>query len=202
MQMAGDPSHFSQAFLKIFDGVTNPIGTDVKLEVLFNDQIVYRQLLGYENAQLNAGKLTVDVDHLFPGLQKMALLKMDIINSTPAIEKQKVVARLVYTDPASKKQKVVEKELHPEWSTATGLLDMTLDLNHKRMMTVAIVNQSMKLMAERFAANDRAGAEKAVSSGVAQIRKLFPQAIPADLKGLFEKLEEYVSVFERLREEP
>lgn len=202
MQMAGDPSHYSQAFLKTFDGAIDPIGTDVKLEILFNDQIVYRQLLGYENAQVNAGKVTVAVDHLFPGLQKMALVKMDIIHSTPAIEQEKVVARMTYTDPVTKKQKVVEKELHPEWSTATGLLDMTLDMNHKRMMAVAIVNQSMKLMAERFAAKDRTGAEKAASNGVTQIQKLFPQAVPADLKGLFEKLQEYVSVFERLRAEP
>ena len=202
MQMAGDPSHYSQAFLKTFDGIIDPIGTDVKLEILFNDQIVYRQLLGYENAKVNAGKVTVDIDHLFPGLQKMALVKMDIINSTPAIEKQKVVARMTYTDPVSKKQKTVEKELNPEWSPATGLLDMTLDMNHKRMMAVAIVNQSMKLMAERFAAGDKAGAEKAANGGVTQIQKLFPQAIPADLKGLFEKLQEYVNVFEQLRAEP
>ncbi|MNJ88956.1 von Willebrand factor type A domain protein [compost metagenome] len=202
LQMAGDPSHYSQAFLKTFEGFTDPIGTDVKLEILFNDQIVYRQLLGYENAKVNAGKVTVDIDHLFPGLQKMALVKMDIINSTPSIEQQKVVARMTYTDPGSKKQKTVEKELKPEWSPATGLLDMTLDMNHKRMMTVAIVNQSMKLMAEKFASGDKSGSEKAAKNGIAQIQKLFPQAIPADLKGLFEKLEEYVSVFEQLRAEP
>lgn len=202
LQMAGDPSHYNQAFLKTFDGIIDPIGTDVKLEILFNDQIAYRQLLGYQNAKVNAGKVTVDIDHLFPGLQKMALVKMDIIHSTQAIEQQKVLARLTYTDPVSKKQKVVEKELSPEWSTATGLLDMTLDMNHKRMMAVAIVNQSMKLMAEKFTSGDKAGAEKAAKEGVTQIQKLFPQAIPADLKGLFEKLEEYVSVFEQLRTEP
>jgi uncharacterized protein YegL len=103
MEMAGDPSHFDKAFLKTFEGMTNPIGTDVKLEVLFNDQIVYRQLLGYENAKVTAGKVTVDIDHLFPSLQKMALVKMDIINSTSAIENQKVVARMIYIDPVSNK---------------------------------------------------------------------------------------------------
>jgi hypothetical protein len=202
MEMAGDPSHFDKAFLKTFEGMTNPIGTDVKLEVLFNDQIVYRQLLGYENAKVTAGKVTVDIDHLFPSLQKMALVKMDIINSTPAIENQKVVARMTYTDPVSNKQKVVEKELHPEWSTATGLLDKTLDMNHKRMMVVAIANQSMKLMAEKFTAGNKVEAEAAANNGVKQIQKLFPTAIPADLKGLFDKLQEYVSVFEQLRAEP
>lgn len=202
MQMAGDPSHYSQAFIKTFEGAIDPIGTDVKLEVLFNDQIVYRQLIGYENAKVSSGKVTVDIDHLFPNLQKMAVVKMDIINSTPAIENEKVVARLTYTDPVTKKLKVVEKELHPEWSTATGLLDMTLDMNHKRMMAVAISNQSMKVMAEKFAAGDRKGAEAAAANGVKQLQTLFPQAIPSDLKGLFDKLQEYVSVFEQLRAEP
>ncbi len=202
MAMAGDPSHFDRAFLTVFEGVTEPIGTDVHLEILFNDQIVYRQLFGYETAKVGPGKVTVDVEQLFPNLQKMALVKMDIINSTPAIEQQKVVARMTYFDPATKKQKVVEKELHPEWSTATGLLDMTLDMNHKRVMVIAIANQSMKLMAERFAAGDRAGAEKAASDGVKQIQRYFPTAVPGDIKGLLDKLQEYVTVFEELRREP
>jgi hypothetical protein len=37
---------------------------------------------------------------------------------------------------------------------------------------------------------------------VKQIQKLFPLALPSDLKGLFDKLQEYVSIFEQLRTEP
>lgn len=132
----------------------------------------------------------------------MALVKMDIINSSQAIESQKVVARMTYTDAVTNKPKVVEKVLNPEWTPATGLMDMTLDLNHKRMMVVAISNQSLKVMAEKFAKGDRAGAEAAVANGVKQIQKLFPLALPSDLKGLFDKLQEYASVFEQLRTEP
>jgi uncharacterized protein YegL len=202
LQMAGDPSHYSQAFIKTFEGALDPIGKDVKLEILFDDQIIYRQLMGYVGEKVSPGKVSVDIDHLFPGLQKMALVKMDIINSSPTIESKKVIARMTYTDAVTNKPKVVEKVLNPEWSTATGLMDMTLDINHKRMMVVAISNQSLKVMAEKFAKGDRAGAEAAVANGVKQIQKLFPLALPSDLKGLFDKLQEYVSIFEQLRTEP
>lgn len=202
MQMAGDPSHLDKAFMNVFDGVTDPIGKDVKLEVLFNDHIVYRQLIGYANETVSPGKVKVTFDHLFPGLQKMLLMKLDIKNSSPTIENQKVTARLTYTDPTTKKTKTIEKELSPTWTSATGLLDMTLDMNHKKMMAVAISNQCMKLMAEKFARGDRAGAEAATKEGVKQFSQLFPAALPEDLNGLLLKLQEYVSVFEQLRQEP
>lgn len=202
MQMAGDPSHFNKAFLAVFDGKIDPIGKDVQLEVVFNDQIVYRQLFSYAGEKVSSGKVTVFFDHLFPGLQKMALMKLDVINSTQAIENQKVIARLTYTDPATKKIKVVEKTLSPNWTPATGFLDMTLDMTHKKMMAVAISNQCLKLMAERFARGDRNGAENAAVDGVRQFSQLFPEAMPEDLNGLLLKLQEYVSVFEQLRQEP
>jgi hypothetical protein len=57
-------------------------------------------------------------------------------------------------------------------------------------------------MAERFALGDRNGAENAAKDGVRQFSQLFPDAMPEDLNGLRMKLEEYVSVFEQLRQEP
>lgn len=201
-EITGDPSHFDKTFLKLFEGATEPIGKNVKLEILLNDQIVYRQLIGYDNATHSKGLITVDIDYLFPNLQKMALLKLDLIHATPKLEKEKVTARLIYTDFETNKIKTIEKNLLPEWEQATGNLDLTLDMNHKKMLVVAIANQSMKLMAEQYERKDKIGAENAVLQGIEQIKKLFPNAIPEDLNSLFKKLDEYVAVFEEMKTEP
>jgi len=199
MQMAGDSKQIQAAFLKEFLSMIEPVGEKVTLEVLYNDQIVYRQLIGYNDELVTKGKMQVKFDHLFPGLEKMALIKFDIINSSPEIEKLPVKARLSYTDVVSGKQKLVEKELFPEWTTATGLLDMTLDQDHRKIIAVAIANQSMKNMSNSFERGDRAAAEKAVADGIRQIHELFPQAEPAELTSLIDKLQEYVSAFQHAK---
>jgi hypothetical protein len=198
LEMAGSAETIDKAFQKAFGKIVSPVGENVRLEVLYNDRIVYRQLFGYANEKVSPGKMQVAFDHLFPGLEKMALVKFDIINSSQEIEKQPVKARLVYTDVATKKEKIVEKELYPVWTTATGELDMSLDRNHKKVLATAIANQSLKNMANAFEAGDREGAEKAARSGMDQIAKLFPGATPPDLENLIKELSGYVSVFGHL----
>ncbi len=196
MQMAGDPEQIQKVFLKELNSMISPIGHGVKLEVLYNDQLIYKQLIGYSNEVVSSGKMTVDIDQLFPGLQKMALAKFDIINSTPAIEKKPVIARMTYIDEKTQKTKTVEKTLYPEWTTATGLMDMTLDKNHKKILAVAIANQSLKKMANTFETGNQAEAKAAVQSGLDQIQRLFPEASPVELEDLVNKLQEFVFMFE------
>lgn len=199
LQMAGDPGQFQQVFLKEFYSTLEPFGKDVTLEVLYNDEIVYRQILGYQNEVVSKGSMKVAIDQLFPGLQKIALMKFDLINPTAEIEQMPVVVRLKYHDLASKTDKVVEESIYPKWTTATGQLDLTLDKQHKKALAVAIANQSIKNMANAFESGDRAGAEAAVASGVKQIKEQFPDAQPAELDALMNKLKEYVMVLEMAR---
>ena len=197
MQMAGDPEQIQKAFLKELNNMITPIGEKVKLEIIYNDAIVYRQLIGYPNEVVSNGKVTVDIEHLFPGLQKMALAKFDIINSTPEIEKKPVIARMTYTDVKTNQSRTVEKKLYPEWTTATGAMDMTLDKNHKKILAIAIANQSLKTMANSFEAGKQDGAQAAAQSGIDQIKRLFPDANLVEVEALVDELQKYVSMFEQ-----
>jgi Ca-activated chloride channel family protein len=199
LQMAGDPAKLQTAFLKEFEGNTNPIGDKVKIEMTFNDQLVYRQLIGYANEKVSTGKVQFEADQLFPNLQKVGLAKFDIINSTPEIEKQPLVVTMTYTDVKTKQQKVVKKEIYPEWSTATGLLDMTLDKNQKKIMMVAIANQCMKQMANAYEAGNKTEAEKAINDGVRQINLLFPNGAPVEMLDLMQKLNSYTTAFQTMK---
>lgn len=199
MHMAGDPTNLKNAFFKEFEGCTNPIGDKVKLEVTFNKELIYRQLIGYNNVKSTSGKVEVDVPQLFPNLQKMALAKFDVINCTQEIEKQPLIVKLTYTDGKTKAIKVVEKKIYPEWTTATGALDMQLDKKQKKILMVAIANQCMKNMANSYEAGDKKSAEAAIRSGVDQINTLFPAGKPAEMETLMLKLNEYVTVFEDMK---
>ncbi len=199
MHLAGTGGNIRAAFTHELQSILYPMAEDATLEVRYNDQIVYRQLFGYSQEKVTSGKMTCEIPHLFPGLNKMALIKFDLIHPTKEIVKEKVVVSLVYTDPQTKKEVRMEKKIHPEWTDATGELDMTIDKEHKKVLAVAIANQSLKVMAEAFEAGDRDKAEKAIRSSRDQIAELFPDAKSEELLALISRLTSYVEAFETLK---
>jgi hypothetical protein len=143
--------------------------------------------------------MQVKIDHLFPGLNQMALVKFDLINATQSIEKQPVKVQLKYTDAVTEKEVILEKSIPLEWTTATGNLDMTIDKSHKQMMAVAIVNQSLKNMANAYELGNETEAQNAIVSAKKQLKSLFPTATPHQLLALTTRLDEYVKAFETLK---
>ena len=59
---------------------------------------------------------------------------------------------------------------------------MSIDKEHKKVLAVAIANQSLKNMANSFEAGDSDAAQAFVQSALTQIEKLFPKAKPEDLR--------------------
>lgn len=199
MHLAGTGGNIRAAFTQELQSILYPMAQDAILEVRYNDQIVYRQLYGYSQEKVTKGKMTCEIPHLFPGLNKMALIKFDLINPTKEIIKEKVVISLIYTDPETKKEVRMEKKIHPEWTDATGELDMAIDKEHKKVLAVAIANQSMKVMAESYENDDRKQAEAVIRSSRDQINQLFPNAKSDEILALLQRLTEYVEAFETLK---
>lgn len=199
LHFAGDSKGIEKAFQQEMESVLYPMAKQAELELLYNDQLIYKQLYGYENAKVTKGNMKVGINHLFPGLNQLALVKFDLINATKEIEGKPVKVRLKYTDVVTSKPVVIEKTVALEWTEATGLLDMTIDKEHKKMLAVAIVNQSLKVMANANSSGNMKAAEDAVNSAMNQLNKLFPGAKPAELTALIDRMKEYVKVFEDLK---
>ena len=197
--MAGTSNNIEEVFQRELESIIYPMTKKAKLTVRYNDKIVYRQLYGYANEKVTPGQMNVEIPNLFPGLDRLALIKFDLIKATRALEKEKVEVTLEYVDAISGKTVVREKSIRPEWTDATGELDMTIDKEHKKALAVAVANQSLKVMANAFESGDRKAAEEAVVSATNQIKALFPDATPEQLIYVNNRLLEYVEVFERLR---
>ncbi len=199
LHFAGEGDNIDKAFQQEMESILYPMAKQATLELLYDNKLVYRQLYGYENEKVTAGNMQLKIDHLFPGLNKLGLVKFDLIEATKEIEKKPVVVRLKYTDIVTGKPVSLEKSIALEWTEATGKLDLTIDKEHKMMMAVAIVNQSLKTMANSYEAGDKAAAEQSVKSAIDQLTKLFPDAKPQELNTLIGKLKEYVKAFEDMR---
>lgn len=199
LHFAGTSNNIQEVFQRELESIIYPMAKKAKLTVRYNDKIVYRQLYGYANEVVTPGQMKVEVPNLFPGLDRLALIKFDLIDATRALEREKVEVTLEYVDAVTGKNVKREKSIHPEWTDATGELDMTIDKEHKKVLAVAVANQSLKVMANAFEAGDRMAAEKAVASASNQIKALFPNATPEQLIYVNDRLLEYVRVFEQLR---
>lgn len=200
LHLAGTADNIKEVFQHELESILYPMAKRATLTVRYNDEIVYRQLYGHVNEVVTPGKMKVDIANLFPGLDKLALIKFDLINSTPEIVKEKVEVTLEYTDAVNSKPVKLEKSIHPEWTTATGKLDLSIDKEHKKVLAIAIANQSLKVMANAFESGDKSKAEAAVVDAIKQIGDLFPNATPEQILYVVDRLQQYVDAFEKLRE--
>jgi Ca-activated chloride channel family protein len=201
LHLAGSSAHIKDVFQHELESIVYPMAKKATLTVQYNNQIVYRQLYGYSNEEVTAGQMKVEIPNLFPGLSQMALMKFDLIDPTRAITKQPVLISLVYTDAITGKLVELKKSVHPEWTEATGELDMTLDMEHKKILAVAVANQSLKVMANAFESGDRAASQKAIESAMDQISSIFPKAKPQELLVIIDRLQQYVDAFELLKKQ-
>jgi Ca-activated chloride channel family protein len=199
LHLAGTSHNIQEAFQRELESIIYPMAKKAKLTVRYNDKIVYRQLYGYANEVVTPGKMSVEIENLFPGLDRLALIKFDLINATRQLEREKVDVELEYIDAVTNKSVVKRKSIRPEWTDATGELDLSIDKEHKKALAVAVANQSLKVMANTFEAGDRRAAEAAVASASQQFSNLFPKATPQQLIYVNDRLLEYVQVFEQLR---
>lgn len=199
MHLAGDSKGIDQAFQRELESILYPMAKDATLEVLFDNQLIYKQLYGYANEKVTPGKMQLELAHLFPGLNQMGLVKFDLINATKELEEKPVVVRLTYHDLVNNKPIVIEKKIVLEWTEATGFLDMSIEKEHKKVMAIAIVNQCLKVMANANEAKDLKAAESAAKSALDQIKKLFPTANPQEIDALVSRINEYIEVFETLK---
>lgn len=199
LHLAGTSANIQEAFQHELESVLYPMAKKAVLTVKYHDQIVYRQLYGYSNEKVTPGQMKVDIPHLFPGLNQLALVKFDLINATKELEQEEVIVTLEYIDAITEKSVVLTKKTHPEWLLASGALDMTIDKEHTKLMAVAIANQSLKNMASAFEAGNKDEAYAAVKSGYDQLQALFPSAKPEKIIAVMDRLAEYVDAFETLK---
>ncbi|NRA10540.1 MAG: VWA domain-containing protein [Crocinitomicaceae bacterium] len=200
LHLAGSSSHIQEVFQHELESIVYPMAKKATLTVEYNNKIVYRQLYGYTNEVVTKGQMKLEIPNLFPGLNQMALMKFDLIDPTRAITKEPVIVTLTYTDAVTGKPVELKKRVHPEWTDATGELDMTIDMEHKKVLAVAVANQSMKVMANAFENGDKAASQKAIESAINQISNIFPKAKPKELLAIIDRLQQYVDAFETLKE--
>jgi len=191
IHFAGSSAEIKRVFERELTSVLNPCAKDVHVEIQYNDQIIFKQLYGFPSEKRSEGQVDMKLDNIYPGLNTLALVKFDLNNPTKEIENKPVIVRMKYYDFKKQQQVTTEDKAFLKWSPATGQLELIMEAQHKKLYAIAILNQSLKVMAEAHAANDTQGALNAINSALSQVKSIYPEAEDEDVISLVNTINNY-----------
>lgn len=192
-----DSKDIYTAFEKDITSVLSPCAKDLTVEILYNNQIVFKQLYGHPFTKVN-DKVTMNLNNVYSGLNTLALVKFDLNNPTEQIEKEPVVIKMNYFDYRKQKRIYTQEKAYLKWVPATQSFELILEAQHKKMYAIAVLNQSLKVMSEAFAKNDNQKALIEIQNTISQIKNLYPEAKDADVEKLVLNATDYATALTQL----
>lgn len=199
MHFVGKSNNLDKAFTKELLSVTIPFAEDATIEVHYKDQLIWKQLYGH-SATIEKGKASLELPNLYPGINKLMLVKFDLINPTKELEKSPVKVIMKYKGLATGKTEMVKKEERLKWKPADGKTNYLMEMNKKRIQAIATINQALKVMAQQHNLGNSKGAQTTLIKTKSQIQKIFPDASDKDIYELLTVLDNYILTFEYLFE--
>ena len=190
LNFIADSKNINAAFEKDLNSVLSPCAKDLTVEILYNNQIVFNQLFGHPFTKTN-DIVTMTLNNVYSGLNTLALVKFDLNKPTEQIEKEPVVIKMNYYDFRKQKRIYTEEKAYLKWVPATQNFEIILEAQHKKMYAIAVLNQSLKVMAEAFAANDNQKALHEIQYTIFQIKALYPEAKDVDVEKLVRSATDY-----------
>ncbi|HAE32040.1 MAG TPA: hypothetical protein DCF89_13060 [Flavobacteriales bacterium] len=198
MHFVGDAKNMTAAFTKEMISSLYPVAGKATIEVFFNDNLIYKQLYGYDAKNITNGQFNMELKNIYPGLNKLALVHFDLNQPTKAIEKDPLMIRMTYFDYQQNKKIVQEKRVKLQWSDKTGEIDYLIDRNHKKLLAIAMMNRAIKVMAEYHGANENQKAKSVIESSISEVKKIFPDAQDQDVLKLMNELISYTNSLNQL----
>jgi hypothetical protein len=184
----------SDAFLKEVKGSFGYSASDLKIEIFHNEKLIFSNLYGYPVSGQTKQSVSFEIGKVPYGTNRLAFLKFKLNNASPELQAAPLKMKVTYYDLAKKQAITYQEEVKLEWTTETST-ELMFDQEERKLYAIAILNQSMKMMAEAYEGNDPKGAKAALQEGIRQLEEIFPDARPKDVQLLFEEVKRYVGLF-------
>jgi len=192
-----DSEKIKAAFENDLNSVLSPIAKELIVEIAYNNQIIFKQLYGHPFTKTN-DQVTMTLNNVYGGLNTLALVKFDLNNPTEQIEKEPVVIKMNYYDFRKQKRIYTEEKAYLKWVPATQNFEIILEAQHKKLYAIAVLNQSLKVMSEAFAAENNQKALVEIQNTISQIKNLYPEALDADVEKLVQSAAGYAEALTQL----
>ena len=197
LNFIADSKNINAAFEKDLNSVLSPCAKDLTVEILYNNQIIFKQLYGHPFTKTNES-VTMTLNNVYSGLNTLALVKFDLNKPTEQIEKEPVIIKMNYFDYRKQKRVYTEEKAYLKWVPATQNFEIILEAQHKKLYAIAILNQSLKVMSEAFAKNDNQKALQEIQNTIFQVKALYPSAKDEDVEKLVATASDYAMALTRV----
>jgi len=181
-------------------GISNtvPVAVDVTVEVSYNNRIVYKHLYGYNPIATDKNPAIFKIPNLYEESSEFALAKFDLINPDSTIENEPVIIKVSYTNPETGLKETESEKVFLDWEPFTGEFELIADAENKKLYCIAVLNQSMKVMSDKFAAGNVDEAKQVIEQAKIQIKAIYKDASDKDINELLRSLDEYLTAFKNL----
>jgi hypothetical protein len=184
----------SETFLKEVKNSFNYSASNLKVEVYHNKKLLFSNLYGYPVTGQTDESVTFEIGKVPSGTNEIAFLKFKLDKPSQDLESSPLIVKVSYFDLAKNQPVSYEQQIKMEWTNETDT-QLIADQEEKKLYAIAVLNQSLKLMAEAYEKHDHAAAVAALKDGKAQIHDLFPDARPKEIKQLYEEIDKYLQLF-------
>jgi Ca-activated chloride channel family protein len=199
IEHVGESADLQRVFTREISSLLYPVAENVEVTVEFPARLKYKQLHGYPLAEKSSNRLKLKLRNFYRGLSQLALLHFTLENPDPSLEKEPVKVKLKYRDLAQKRTVETVTEVPLEWSDQGGNLLLMMEQHDQKILAIATMNQTLKVMSDAFAAGDVPKARKALEDGLAEFEKIYPHAPDEDLKALRQEVQGYLDILANLK---
>jgi uncharacterized protein YegL len=193
LNFIGSSKNIESVFQKELTSLLSPCVSDVKIEIEYNDKIVFKQLYGFSFKQKDGNSVQLKLDAIYSGLQGIGLLKFDLNHPDKSIEKSPVIIKMTYFDP--NKLNYVEKieKVYLKWLPKEGKIELILEAEQKKLYAIAVLNQGLKVMSENFAQGRYVEARNHILSVQNNIKEIYPNSSDSDVIKLMDEMTQYAN---------
>jgi len=177
----------SLALEKEFESLLYPIASNLRVKVIYNDKVIYKTLYGVPEKSITDHTVLFELPKVFSSLNQMALMKFKIENPDRDIDKNKIRIEISYFDETKQQEVNIVKETNLEWTDETDV-EMIQDEKMKNIYSIAVINQSLKLIADLCDAKNYNGAKMQINETLKSLKEINSDTFTPELIPIIEEL--------------
>lgn len=184
-----------------FESLLYPLASDLKVKVKYGNRIIYRTLYGVKESKQTDRTVHFELPKVYSSLNRMALMKFKVENPRMPepmtdIDKDKIQIIVTYFDERKGEEVEIIKETNLEWTDETDV-EMVYDEQMKQTYSVAVINQTLKSIADLCDAKRFEEAKKTIQATKKSLKKTTADQYSEELLPLIEQLNEYIVALDR-----
>lgn len=180
-----------------FESLLYPLASDLNVKVFYNDRIIYKTIYGIPEKSLTDHSVEFELPKVFSSMNKMVLMKFKLENPDRDIDKNKIRIEINYFDETKKQPVNLVKETNLEWTDETDV-ELIQDAHMKTIYSIAVINQSMKVIADYCFAQNYIAAKELVNQTLKSLKEINDTKYDPELIPIIEELKQTLVYLDRV----